>query len=35
MTNAPAKCFQDLVVWQKTHQLVLGIYPTTIANSIS
>jgi four helix bundle protein len=24
--RAPAKSFQDLVVWQKTHQLVLGVY---------
>ena len=25
----PAKCFEDLVVWQKTHQFVLGIYQFT------
>ena len=26
MKRAPAKSFQDLVVWQKAHQLVLGVY---------
>jgi four helix bundle protein len=25
----PAKCFKDLVVWQKAHQFVLGIYQFT------
>ena len=25
----PAKCFEDLVVWQKAHQFVLGIYQFT------
>jgi four helix bundle protein len=24
--NKPARTFQDLVVWQKAHQLVLGVY---------
>ena len=27
--RATAKTFQDLVVWQKAHQLVLGIYEFT------
>ena len=27
--SAPAATFQDLVVWQKSHQLVLGIYAAT------
>ncbi len=26
MKRAPAKSFQDLIVWQKAHQLVLGVY---------
>jgi four helix bundle protein len=26
MNRAPAKSFQDLIVWQKAHQLVLSIY---------
>ncbi|BAZ43662.1 S23 ribosomal protein [Chondrocystis sp. NIES-4102] len=26
MLNQPAKSFQDLIVWQKAHQLVLSIY---------
>ncbi len=26
MKRAPAKSFQDLIVWQKAHQLVLSIY---------
>jgi four helix bundle protein len=26
MNNVPAKSFQDLVVWQKSHQLVLAVY---------
>jgi hypothetical protein len=25
----PAKCFQDLIVWQKAHQFVLEIYKST------
>ena len=25
----PAKSFEDLVVWQKAHQLVLGVYKAT------
>ena len=25
----PARCFQDLVVWQKSHQLVLRVYRAT------
>ena len=25
----PAKSFKDLVVWQKAHQLVLGVYKAT------
>ena len=25
----PAKTFQDLIVWQKTHQFVLGVYRYT------
>ena len=31
MSNArpPAKSFEDLVVWQKAHQLVLGVYRFT------
>ncbi len=27
--NKPAKSFQDLVVWQKAHKFVLGIYKAT------
>jgi four helix bundle protein len=27
--QAPAKTFRDLLVWQKAHALVLGIYRTT------
>ncbi|MGA2212789.1 MAG: four helix bundle protein [Bryobacteraceae bacterium] len=27
--QGPAKTFQDLLVWQKAHALVLGIYRTT------
>jgi four helix bundle protein len=26
MSRPPAKCFQDLVVWQKAHQFVLSTY---------
>ena len=26
MNRAPAKNFRDLIVWQKAHQLVLGLY---------
>ncbi len=26
MNREPARNFQDLVVWQKAHQLVLGVY---------
>lgn len=26
MEKAPAKSFEDLLVWQKSHQMVLGIY---------
>ena len=26
MERAPAKCFEDLIVWQKSHALVLEIY---------
>lgn len=29
MNREPAKTFQDLIVWQKAHQLVLGIYRYT------
>jgi len=25
----PAKCFEDLVVWRKAHQLVLAVYKLT------
>jgi four helix bundle protein len=25
----PAKTFEDLIVWQKAHQFVLGVYPLT------
>ena len=28
-TNNPAKTFQDLIVWQKSHQFVLSIYKIT------
>jgi four helix bundle protein len=31
MNRLPSKSFQDLVVWQKAHQLVLGIYNYTSA----
>ena len=27
--RAPAKCFEDLVVWRKAHEFVLGIYKLT------
>lgn len=27
--NQPAKCFEDLFVWQKAHKLVLSIYKAT------
>jgi len=27
--NTPARTFQDLVVWQKAHQLVLAVYKLT------
>jgi len=27
--RSPARCFEDLVVWQKAHQFVLGIYQFT------
>ena len=27
--NTPARTFQDLIVWQKAHQFVLGIYGFT------
>jgi four helix bundle protein len=26
MNRAPAKCFEDLIVWQKAHQFVLSAY---------
>jgi len=26
MNNASANCFQDLIIWQKAHQLVLLLY---------
>lgn len=26
MNRSPARCFQDLIVWQKAHQLVLSTY---------
>ena len=26
MNRKPAKCFQDLIVWQKAHQFVLSTY---------
>ena len=26
MNRTPAKCFEDLVVWQKSHQFVLDVY---------
>jgi len=29
MNRAPAKTFQDLVVWQKAHQFVLAVYRFT------
>ena len=25
----PARCFQDLIVWQKAHHFVLAVYKTT------
>ncbi|HDY65484.1 MAG TPA: four helix bundle protein [Phycisphaerae bacterium] len=27
--RAPAKSFQDLIVWQKSHEFVLGVYKLT------
>jgi len=29
MSNQPAKCFQDLIVWKKAHQFVLLAYRFT------
>jgi four helix bundle protein len=29
MNREPARRFQDLIVWQKSHQLTLGIYRVT------
>src|SRR5258708_14531740 len=29
MMRAPAQRFQDLIVWQKSHQLVLAVYRVT------
>ncbi len=26
MKRTPAKCFEDLIVWQKAHQFVLSVY---------
>jgi len=26
MLRQPAKCFEDLIVWQKAHQFVLSVY---------
>ena len=31
MTRTPAKNFQDLVVWQKSHEFVLSVYQLTRA----
>src|SRR5262245_16242787 len=31
MTRTPAKNFQDLVVWQKSHEFVLSVYQSTRA----
>lgn len=31
MNRLPSKSFQDLIVWQKAHQLVLGVYQYTSA----
>ncbi len=28
-TRPPARCFEDLIVWQKAHQFVLAIYRFT------
>ena len=28
-TRKPAKCFEDLIVWQKAHKFVLSIYRLT------
>ena len=29
MIRQPAKCFEDLIVWQKSHQFVLTVYHMT------
>ena len=29
--SKPARTFQDLLVWQKAHQFVLGVYALTTA----
>ena len=29
MKRKPAKCFQDLIVWQKAHEFVLSVYRFT------
>ncbi len=26
MIRQPAKCFEDLIVWQKAHHFVLSVY---------
>ena len=31
MNRPPSKNFQDLIVWQKAHQFVLGVYALTTA----
>ena len=31
MKRQPARCFQDLIVWQKAHQFVLSVYRYTAA----
>jgi len=31
MTRIPAKTFQDLIVWQKSHEFVLSVYQSTRA----
>jgi hypothetical protein len=31
MVTAPAQSFEDLIVWQKSHQLTLLVYRVTTA----
>jgi len=30
MSRVPAKSYEDLIVWQRAHELVLGVYRATV-----